>query len=111
MIAFIGDVHRAFDRLAGIVDQLPAEVGAVVQVGDVGLRPTDVAAPEKCALRLARPMYFISGNHDYEPWFRELGVPTEVAPNLIYIPRGAVLLLDARRVRHMFVPRRQCMAS
>ena len=98
MIAFIGDVHRAFDRLTTIVDGLPAEIGAVVQVGDLGLRPSDLAAAERCALRLARPMYFISGNHDYEPWFRELGVPTEVAPNLIYIPRGAVLSLDARRV-------------
>jgi calcineurin-like phosphoesterase family protein len=96
VIAFIGDVHRAFDRLTTIVDGLPAEVGAVVQVGDLGLLPSEVA--ERCALRLARPMYFISGNHDYEPWFHELAVPTEIAPNLIYVPRGAVLPLDARRV-------------
>ena len=98
MIAFIGDVHRAFARLAAIVDRLPAEVGAVVQVGDLGLRPSDLEPPEGCVLRLARPMYFISGNHDYEPWFRELEVPTELAPNVIYVPRGAVLPLDARRV-------------
>jgi hypothetical protein len=49
-------------------------------------------------LRLARPIYFISGNHDHEPWFRGLYAPTELAPNLIYVPRGAVLRLDARRV-------------
>ena len=98
MIAFIGDVHRAFDRPAAIVDQLPADVTAVVQVGDLGLRPTDVTEPERCAVRLARPTYFISGNHDYEPWLRELLVPTEVAPNLVYVPRGTVLELDARRV-------------
>ena len=67
MIAFIGDVHRAFARLAAIVDRLPAEVGAVVQVGDLGLRPSDLEPPDGCVLRLARPMYFISGNHDYEP--------------------------------------------
>jgi hypothetical protein len=31
VIAFIRDVHRAFDRLPAIVDGLPAEVGAVVR--------------------------------------------------------------------------------
>ena len=30
MIAFIGDVHRAFDRLSRMVDELPAEVATIV---------------------------------------------------------------------------------
>jgi hypothetical protein len=98
VIAFIGDVHRAFDRLMRVVEQLPADIEIIVQVGDLGLRPSDLAPPHPGMLRLARPMYFIGGNHDHEPWFRDLGEPTELAPNLIYVPRGAVLRLDARRV-------------
>ncbi len=98
MIAFIGDVHRAFDRLSRMVDELPADVATIVQVGDLGLRPSDLAPPGPGALRLGRPMHFIGGNHDHEPWFRELRAPTELAPNLIYVPRGTVLQLDARRV-------------
>lgn len=98
MIAFIGDVHRAFDRLTRVVEGLPVAVETIVQVGDLGLRPSDLAPPNPGVLRLARPMYFITGNHDHEPWFRGLDAPTELAPNLIYVPRGAVLRLDARRV-------------
>jgi predicted phosphodiesterase len=98
VIAFIGDVHRAFDRLTRVVEELPAGVETIVQVGDLGLRPSDLEPPNPGMLRLARPMYFISGNHDHEPWFRGLCAPTELAPNLTYVPRGAVLRLDARRV-------------
>jgi predicted phosphodiesterase len=98
VIAFIGDVHRAFDRLSRMVDELPADVATIVQVGDLGLRPSDLAPPGPGAFRLGRPMHFIGGNHDHEPWFRELRAPTELAPNLIYVPRGTVLQLDARRV-------------
>ena len=98
MIAFIGDVHRAFDRLRRVVEELPAAVDTIVQVGDLGLRPSDLEPPNSGALPLARVMHFISGNHDHEPWFRGLRTPTELAPNLIYVPRGTVLRLDARRV-------------
>jgi predicted phosphodiesterase len=98
VIAFIGDVHRAFDRLMTVVETLPADIEIIVQVGDLGLRPSDLAPPDPGMFRMARRMYFIGGNHDHEPWFRGLCQPTELAPNLIYVPRGAVLLLDARRV-------------
>ena len=97
MIAFIGDVHRAFDRLTRLVEELPAGVGTIVKVGDLGLRPSDLS-PTAAGLRLSRPVYFIGGNHDYEPWFRGVHAPTELTPNLIYVPRGAVLELDGRRI-------------
>jgi predicted phosphodiesterase len=98
VIAFIGDVHRAFDRLMRALEELPTDIETIVQVGDLGLRPSDLALPNSGILRLTRPMYFIGGNHDHEPWFRDLRVPTELATNLTYVPRGAVLRLDARRV-------------
>ena len=37
MIAFIGDVHREFDRLAGAVAELPTSVEVAIHVGDLGL--------------------------------------------------------------------------
>jgi predicted phosphodiesterase len=98
VIAFIGDVHRAFRRLMRTVEELPTDIETIVQVGDLGLRPSDLALPNSGMFRLTRPMYFIGGNHDHEPWFRDLRAPTELATNLIYVPRGAVLRLDERRV-------------
>jgi len=71
MIAFIGDVHRAFDRLAGAVAGLPTSVEIAIQVG---------------------------GNHDHEPSYRGITRPTEMAPNLVFVPRGTVLELDGRRI-------------
>src|SRR6185312_13062278 len=79
-------------------EELPADIETIVQVGDLGLRPSDLTLPNSGMLRLTRPMFFIGGNHDHEPWFRDLRAPTELATNLIYVPRGAVLQLDARRV-------------
>lgn len=98
MIAFIGDVHRAFNDLTRLVGELPAGVEAVVQVGDLGLHPSDLERDGPRAPRLGRPLHFIGGNHDHEPWFRGLHAPTELGPNLIYVPRGVVLQLDSRRL-------------
>lgn len=98
MIAFVGDVHRAFGKLTELVDALPTTVRAIVQVGDLSLHPSDLAVESSRALRLSRPLHFIGGNHDYEPWFRGLSTPTELWPNVIYIPRGSVLELDHRRL-------------
>jgi Icc-related predicted phosphoesterase len=98
MIAFIGDVHRSFDRLALLVAALPTQVAAVVQVGDLGLRPQDVADSARPIQLPNRPVLYIDGNHDHDPWYRGLDVPTEMGPNLIFVPRGTILDLDNRRV-------------
>jgi Calcineurin-like phosphoesterase superfamily domain len=98
MIAFIGDVHRAFDRLAGVVAALPAGVQAAIQVGDLGLHQDDLGPAISAIPNFARPIYYVTGNHDYEPCYRGLARPTEMAPNLVYVPRGTVLELDGRRI-------------
>jgi hypothetical protein len=98
MIAFIGDVHRAFDRLAGVVAALPAGVQAAIQVGDLGLHQDDLGSAISAIPNFARPIYYVTGNHDYEPCYRGLERPTEMAPNLVYVPRGTVLELDGRRI-------------
>ena len=38
MIAIIGDVHRLFSIFEEIVTNLPREIDAIVQVGDLKLR-------------------------------------------------------------------------
>lgn len=45
-----------------------------------------------------RPVLYIDGNHDHDPWYRGLETLTEMGPNLIFVPRGTVLELDRRRV-------------
>ena len=98
MIAFIGDVHREFNRLAGAVAQLPAGVDVAIQVGDLGLHQDDLAPAGPGVPRLNRPVYYVTGNHDYEPFYRGVTRPTEIAPNLVFVPRGSVLELDGRRI-------------
>jgi len=98
MIAFIGDVHREFDRLAGAVSKLPAGVEVAIQVGDLGLHSDDLAPTGRGVPPLAHPVYYVTGNHDYEPSYRGVTRPTEMAPNLVFVPRGTVLELDGRRI-------------
>src|SRR5262249_61154440 len=98
MIAFIGDVHRAFDRLAGEVAALPANVEAAIQVGDLGLHQDDLDPAGFGLPAIARPVYYVTGNHDHEPSYRGISRPTEMAPNLVFVPRGTVLDLDGRRI-------------
>jgi predicted phosphodiesterase len=98
MIAFIGDVHRAFDRLAGAVAELPSGVEVAIQVGDLGLHSDDLGSTGPGVPRLARIVYYVTGNHDHEPSYRGIARPTEMAPNLVFVPRGTVLELDGRRI-------------
>jgi predicted phosphodiesterase len=98
MIGFIGDVHRAFDRLAGVLAHFSADVGVAIQVGDLGLHSDDLGPTGTGMPPLARPVYFVTGNHDHEPSYRGIVAPTEMAPNLVYVPRGTVLELDGRRI-------------
>jgi predicted phosphodiesterase len=98
MIGFIGDVHRAFDRLAGAVAEFPANVDIAIQVGDLGLHSEDLGPTGPGLPSLARRVYYITGNHDHEPSYRGITRPTEMAPNLVYVPRGTVLELDGRRI-------------
>jgi|GEM_PF-971957 len=102
MIAIIGDVHRSFNILEDIVASIPRDIDAVIQVGDLGLRASDLRAGigGEAVLRLQQPVYWIDGNWDD---FGGLGLrdfiePTELLPNLIYVPRGTVMTFGGRRV-------------
>src|SRR5262245_31165125 len=98
MIGFIGDVHRAFDSLAKAVAELPASVEIAIQVGDLGLHFDDLGPAGPGIPFLSRRVYYVTGNHDHEPFYKTINQPTEVAPNLVFVPRGTVLELDRRRI-------------
>jgi Calcineurin-like phosphoesterase len=98
MIGFIGDVHRAFDSLARAVAELPANVEMAIQVGDLGLHFDDLGPSGPGVPFLSRRVYYVTGNHDHEPLYKTITRPTEVAHNLVFVPRGAVLELDGRRI-------------
>jgi predicted phosphodiesterase len=98
MIGFIGDVHRAFDRLARAVAKFPGNVDIAIQVGDLGLHSDDLDPTGPGLPPLARTVYYVTGNHDHEPSYRGITRPTEMAPNLVFVPRGTVLKLDGRRI-------------
>jgi predicted phosphodiesterase len=103
MIAFIGDVHRSFDLLEQTVARLPWAIQTVIQLGDLGLTATDVkrvARGGSPPATLDRPVYWIDGNWDDFGGLslRDITEPSELVPNLIYVPRGYVLELDGRRL-------------
>ena len=98
MIGFIGDVHRAFDRLAGAVAAFPANVDVAIQVGDLGLHSDDLLPTGPGLPPLAHKVYYVTGNHDHEPSYRGITRPSEMASNLVFVPRGTVLELDGRRI-------------
>lgn len=100
MRACVGDVHRGFLVLKQLVAPLPPAVHAVLQVGDLGLTRADVerwAVGGLPPLGLERPVCWIDGNWDDFGGLglRALDAPAELAPGLVYVPRGTVLELGA----------------
>jgi predicted phosphodiesterase len=99
MLAILGDIHGNFKRLPFLVaEAVEKGASAVIQVGDFGVHRDTV--PKLKAMNLAIPLYFIDGNHEdfriIAEWSKD--IPTEVAPNAFYVPRGCVLELDGRKI-------------
>jgi hypothetical protein len=114
MIAFLGDVHDLLAPMRDLLDRLPSEVRAVVQVGDLWVWPeTDDVPPladgtarevprrpRDQSLHWVRPgrdLLWVEGNHHPYWLTRGLAVPTPVAPGLTFLPRGTVVTLPGRR--------------
>jgi len=103
-ILAVGDVHGVFERLNHLIQQEEPDI--ILQVGDFGYWPRledqDLEAIDTSRTRI----YFCEGNNDdldsLNALVKQPGQPVELAPNLIYMPRGAVLELeDGRRVLFM----------
>lgn len=104
-ILVAGDTHGDIDHIRYLADvAVEHQVDAVVQVGDFGflfeqgfvLACRDLTDDAVC------PMFWIDGNHDnHETIARLAGDATEpvalwdVAPDVLYVPRGAVFDVGA----------------
>jgi hypothetical protein len=97
MLVFVGDVHGEIELLNAVLAKVPSDV-PVIQVGDFGFWPQVRQHMTEQALEVCRPIYVIDGNHEYDPWLASLTMPTEVWPNVTFVPRGTVLELDGKRV-------------
>ena len=75
------------------LDQFPAEIETIIQVGDLGVWPE-----YNWNIPIPRHVYWIRGNHEYEPDIAHLTEPTEIRPNLTYLPPGWVQEFDGRLV-------------
>jgi Icc-related predicted phosphoesterase len=89
-IAFIGDLHGEFNTLKKQVNRVKAD--HYIQVGDFGVWPQidyygKIVDPGK-------PVYWIRGNHEWEPDIVNLTEVTELRPNMFFVPDGSILELD-----------------
>lgn len=95
MIVVLGDLHNPPPSWASeLVYNAAGEPDAVIQVGDLGWAPGRM----KGWGHVPWKYHFIDGNHDHLPSLLKHEEPAEVAPGLIYCPRGSTLTLDGRRV-------------
>jgi len=98
MLAVMGDVHGHFSEMARRIAELPDEVELVIQIGDLGLWPEGPPYRAPRWVVPTKPVRYIRGNHDYEPWLVDLEVPTEQRVNLTFVPSGWIEELDGRLI-------------
>ena len=101
-IAWLTDIHLNFlgtvqvgDFINSILDHQP---DALLITGDIGESHSLVPFLQRMAARIARPIYFVLGNHDF--YFSSVGRVRPVVarlaretPNLFYLPPMGVVEL------------------
>lgn len=97
MLTFIGDVHGEIALLNKRLQSLP-EATTVIQVGDFGFWPEVERDMNHHSLRVHRPLYAIDGNHEYDPWLSKLTEVTEIWPNVKFVPRGTILVVEGKKI-------------
>src|SRR5262249_39282434 len=95
--AWLTDIHLNFvtpQRVAELADAVRhLDVDSVLIGGDIGEAPDFAAHLEELAARIARPGYFVLGNHDY--YRSSIGAVREQARRLSRAGRGVTWLPDA----------------
>lgn len=98
MTVLLGDTHGCVERVAVLDEQMP-EGEPILSVGDLGWWPQEIERWVALGKALRRTLYWIDGNHEHFPSVPlDATDPVEVAPNIIYVPRGTVLELDGLRI-------------
>ena len=98
LVAFIGDIHGHFKRMADTVAALPDSVTRIFQVGDMGLYPPHLVSEDCWFVAPPRTVEYIDGNHEDFTILRDIASPTELRPNLVYLPRGTVLDVEGLKI-------------
>jgi calcineurin-like phosphoesterase family protein len=105
---FLGDTHGALDFVESAAKLAQQHDAEIVQAGDFGfLWPGNDQLEEVSAMLtdLGVTLRFIDGNHDDHPRLRghvRACVPTTIASNVIYQPRGSVHV-DEDGTRFLFL--------
>lgn len=99
MLAFLGDIHGEVHLLTRALDEIKENypsVVALIQVGDFGIYPSILPKFQRIDSHI--PIYVIDGNHEHHTMVMHYTKPTEIAPNIIFVPRGTVMELDGRTI-------------
>lgn len=97
MLIITGDIHGHFWALKDLINKNP-KITMILQCGDFGWYP-------RCTFEFWKkqkfdfnvPIYFCDGNHDDLEVLMKYKEPTQVVPNVFYMPRGSILELPDKR--------------
>lgn len=95
MIYIVGDLHGNFARLDNIKQYLTPD-DILIQVGDFGFYPEIMKEWKNFFSELPCKLYAIDGNHEDFVYLSQFSKnePTEILPNLFYVPRGTVMEIE-----------------
>jgi Icc-related predicted phosphoesterase len=99
-ILITGDLHNEFKRLNALINRQRPEI--IICCGDFGYWPRwEKSEPLSSIKPQGATIYWVDGNHE-DHWSLRDRTTDELAPNIIYKPRGSTLKLeDGRNILFM----------
>ena len=99
-ILVVGDIHNEFGRLNSLINNKRPDL--ILQCGDFGIWPNvPWGAPVSNVKTQGAKLLFCDGNHE-DHWSLKERESDELAPNVIYMPRGSTYELeDGRTIMFM----------
>ena len=98
VLAFQGDIHGSFGWVIDAVQKVEHLASALIQVGDWGVNADIMKRNRKWSQKFKIPVYFIDGNHEHFELLPQQDGIKEMMPNVFYVPRGEVLVLDGKKI-------------
>ena len=98
MIYVVGDLHGNFAMLDQLAQEHLTSDDVVIQVGDFGWYPSVLNEWRQLLESLPCKLYAIDGNHEDFTYLGKFSKdePTEIFPNLFYVPRGIVMEIEGK---------------